>query len=234
MKQLLRSPLFLLGLALLLLNDFVLKEAFGNALTGKLSDFAGMFIFPLFWLALFPKYKRLIFVTCGLFFVWWKSPMSQAAIDGWNGLGVFQMGRVVDYSDLWALLMLPLAWRYADWNSSFRFTSFLHKIPPVVPLSLACFAFIATTLASPYYNYEPPKMYSFNYSKDSLEQRIYTLETISIYQHGENGVLAWNADSMMRVSTWGTDSIIGTVSIEEAISDTMTWGLAQITAYELK
>lgn len=46
------SPGFLLCLCLLLLNDFILKSEFHNALTGKLSDFAGLFIFPLFFSAL--------------------------------------------------------------------------------------------------------------------------------------------------------------------------------------
>lgn len=36
---LLLSPTFLVPLSLLLLNDLYLKAAFGNALTGKLSDF---------------------------------------------------------------------------------------------------------------------------------------------------------------------------------------------------
>ncbi len=60
--QILLSPEFLIGLLLLLMNDFVFKELFHNWLTGKLSDFAGLFIFPLFWSALFPKRKALIFV----------------------------------------------------------------------------------------------------------------------------------------------------------------------------
>lgn len=52
---------FLLALTLLLLNDFVLKETFANWFTGKLSDFAGLFVFPLFWITLFPNRKQLIF-----------------------------------------------------------------------------------------------------------------------------------------------------------------------------
>lgn len=51
-------PLFLVCLALLLCNDFWLKEEFSNVITGKLSDFTGLFIFPFFWSAFFPKYTR--------------------------------------------------------------------------------------------------------------------------------------------------------------------------------
>jgi len=41
------SPIPLVAIGLLLLNDHVLKEAFHNGLTGKLSDFAGLAFFPL-------------------------------------------------------------------------------------------------------------------------------------------------------------------------------------------
>jgi len=39
---------FIVGLGLLLLNDHVLKATYGNWFTGKLSDVAGLLIFPLF------------------------------------------------------------------------------------------------------------------------------------------------------------------------------------------
>jgi len=68
------SPAFLLGLFLLLLNDYFLKAVFHNWFTGKLSDFAGLFIFPLFWTALFPRYKKSIYyITAFLFRTYAKS-----------------------------------------------------------------------------------------------------------------------------------------------------------------
>lgn len=42
------SALPLLAVATLVLNDHVLKAAFHNALTGKVSDFAGCFFLPLY------------------------------------------------------------------------------------------------------------------------------------------------------------------------------------------
>ncbi|MBN2007155.1 MAG: hypothetical protein JXA21_27640, partial [Anaerolineae bacterium] len=42
----LTHPLCWLAVGLLLLNDHVLKRAAPSALTGKLSDFAGLFFFP--------------------------------------------------------------------------------------------------------------------------------------------------------------------------------------------
>ncbi len=41
-----RHPLLILSILVLLLNDHLLKAAAPSALTGKLSDFAGLFFFP--------------------------------------------------------------------------------------------------------------------------------------------------------------------------------------------
>jgi hypothetical protein len=57
--HLLVSPGFLGCLFVLLFNDFVLKQQIHNGLTGKLSDFAGLFVFPLFLTALFPNCDRM-------------------------------------------------------------------------------------------------------------------------------------------------------------------------------
>lgn len=51
----LASPAFVASVLLLLINDFVLKPQIGNAVTGKLSDFAGLFAFPFFWSAFFAR-----------------------------------------------------------------------------------------------------------------------------------------------------------------------------------
>ena len=45
-------PVPLAAIVLLIVNDHVLKQAFPGALTGKLSDFAGLVFFPLFLQAL--------------------------------------------------------------------------------------------------------------------------------------------------------------------------------------
>ncbi len=49
----LRHPLIVLLLVVWILNDHLFKELFGNALTGKLSDFAGVAVFPLIPVALY-------------------------------------------------------------------------------------------------------------------------------------------------------------------------------------
>lgn len=46
-------PLFLISIAILLLNDHVLKGAYGSWWTGKLSDLAGLVLAPLFLVGLY-------------------------------------------------------------------------------------------------------------------------------------------------------------------------------------
>ena len=48
-----RHPVVVAMLALWILNDHVLKDLFGNAWTGKLSDVAGLVVFPLIPLAVY-------------------------------------------------------------------------------------------------------------------------------------------------------------------------------------
>ncbi|RYZ53586.1 MAG: hypothetical protein EOO14_15270, partial [Chitinophagaceae bacterium] len=48
-------------------------------------------------------------LAAAVFFAWFKSPLSQPAIDGINLFSPWPLHRVVDYSDLLALCVLPLA-----------------------------------------------------------------------------------------------------------------------------
>lgn len=107
--QSLTSLPFLLCLGVLLLNDFYLKETFHNGLTGKLSDFCGLYIFPIFWSAFFYKKKNEIYIITALLFVLWKSPFSQTFIDFFS-LVIYPISRVVDITDLWALGVLPISY----------------------------------------------------------------------------------------------------------------------------
>lgn len=100
---------YLAALLTLLANDFLLKRVYGGALTGKLSDFAGLFAFALFAGAMAPRHARAICWAVAVVFTVWKSPLSQPAIDLWNAASALQIDRVVDYSDLAALAVLPFA-----------------------------------------------------------------------------------------------------------------------------
>lgn len=170
---------FLIGLILLLLNDFVFKNLFGNWVTGKLSDFAGLFIFPLFWAALFPRHKKKIFLLTGLFFIYWKSPYSQQLIDHWNGLGLLTISRVVDLSDLIALSVLPLAYYTLQCKENLKTLN----VHPVIPLIVAVFSFVATsTQQTVPFN----KRYELDFSKDTLSRRLSRIDTITIHNITRN------------------------------------------------
>lgn len=198
--KILTSHWFLIGLTVLLLNDFIFKELYGNWLTGKLSDFAGLFIFPLFWTALFPKHKNKIFVFTALFFIFWKSPFSQGFIDTWNNFIFFKIARVVDFSDLIALLTLPLAYIY-DRNKELIKVVQLH---PSISFFVALFSFMATSL--PLETIEFEKEYSFDFPKDTLESRLYFLPNIvnpieDYYALDSSGLFMVNKFSMDTVNS---------------------------------
>ncbi|MBX2924303.1 MAG: hypothetical protein KF746_19030 [Chitinophagaceae bacterium] len=106
-KDLIINPFFITGLALLILNDLYLKQQYGNFLTGKLSDFAGLLAFPMFIAAVFPRSKQWICLVTGAGFIFWKSPLSNPVIDAINLLPFVTIGRVIDYADYTAL---PVLW----------------------------------------------------------------------------------------------------------------------------
>lgn len=139
--KLLTSVWFIFGLVTLLLNDFILKEVYRNWLTGKLSDFAGLFVFSLFWTALFPKHKNKIFIFTAIAFVFWKSLYSQALINTWNNIGLWVIYRTVDYSDILALTILPLAYHIETLKEKIVAI----RITPFIPLIICVYAFVATS-----------------------------------------------------------------------------------------
>jgi hypothetical protein len=145
--SILTSPGFLITLSLLLVNDFYLKSAFGGPITGKLSDFAGLFAFTLSCLALFPQFAgRICALIAGLFTVW-KSGYSQPLLDLWNQIGIVRISRTVDLTDLVALSVIPIAYYYG--------TRIRREVPvPSWTVALiflvSAFAFTATSFRNKY------------------------------------------------------------------------------------
>ncbi|MGZ8551325.1 MAG: hypothetical protein ACXWV2_11710 [Chitinophagaceae bacterium] len=105
--ELLLHPLFLLSLAILLLNDLFFKYEFHNWFTGKISDVTGLFTFSVFFIAIFPSYKKVVIVLIAIIFCWWKSSLSTPSVNFFNYQLNILFHRVVDYTDLFALLVLP-------------------------------------------------------------------------------------------------------------------------------
>ncbi|MFB3389732.1 hypothetical protein [Flavobacterium sp. LAR06] len=110
--ELLTSELFILGIFTVLVNDFYLKYEFSNIITGKLSDFAGLFIFPFFLAVFFPKQILKIYCLTGVFFIFWKFQISDGFINWISQSLNLAFYRTVDSSDLIALSVLPFSYQY--------------------------------------------------------------------------------------------------------------------------
>ena len=179
-KQKLGNPVFLTALVLLLLNDFLWKRIFGNTITGKLSDFAGLFAFAYCFSCLLPSRAKMVHIATGLFFVIWKSPVVQPLIDGLNIIGI-PLVRVVDYTDLWALLILPLSYRCYSKANSYQ----VRAIAWNTILAISFFAFSATSqIRHPEQHMVPVhKVYTFELPLKELAQRT-NRETIKTVRSG--------------------------------------------------
>jgi len=139
----------LCSLALLLANDWYLKAAYGNWLTGKLSDFAGILLLALIAIALLPRHRWALAAGICVAFAWWKSPLAQPFIDFLHGVGLTRVNRVVDYTDLAALIMVPLAWRLVARRRYAGFKPHVVRLIAAVPMMALCLiSMTATSMAS--------------------------------------------------------------------------------------
>ncbi|MDN3672121.1 hypothetical protein QWY99_03435 [Flavobacterium branchiarum] len=137
-------PVFLVSLIILFFNDLIFKDVFHNYLTGKLSDFSGLFAFSFFWGTLFIERSRAIHLGVTLFFIFWKSSFSEVFID------FFGLYRVVDFSDNVALVSILLSYKLLQKVSV---PVRLHPVILRFVFLLSCFSFIATTQRPSYREY---------------------------------------------------------------------------------
>lgn len=164
--NILTSPASLLGLALLLLNDSILKRSFHNGLTGKLSDFAGLFIFPLFRAALFPRLRGAFCVLTAPLFIVWKTGLSRPLIGALSSGAHLRLPRTVDSTDLSALLALPASYVCGQRRPAIL----LPRFTPYVIAAVAVFAFTATRPVS--YGIEYNQTYFFDVPRQESFDRI--------------------------------------------------------------
>jgi hypothetical protein len=136
------SPFYIGAVAGLILNDHVLKQAFPGLITGKLSDFLGLFSFAVFMSVTMRHWIVGVHLAIAILFVLWKSPLSDIVIQGWNATMPFRIARVVDYWDLVALSVLPFSMLYLqrEWTTA------THGAARTVVVALfSVFAFTATS-----------------------------------------------------------------------------------------
>ncbi|MEQ8362110.1 MAG: hypothetical protein RH948_04520 [Cyclobacteriaceae bacterium] len=179
---------FLACLVTLLLNDFYLKAEYHNWLTGKLSDFSGLFVFVLFWTALYPDKKLKVYLFTGLLFIFWKSAYSQQFIDFFSNR-FFTIHRVVDLTDLYALAILPVAFFF---KPKYYFKL---KLSPVLLALLTLFSFCATSVPKPIQKFEHPQylifkseIVNFESPNDSTAYQIYNYDSVAIIEIKEIGI----------------------------------------------
>ncbi|MDX2174269.1 MAG: hypothetical protein SFY56_14295 [Bacteroidota bacterium] len=151
-SDLILNPYFLIGLFFLALNDFYLKWEFGNFLTGKLSDFTGLLIFPMFIAFIFPKLSKTVSFLSGLGFIIWKTPISEPFIQALNNICFININRVIDYTDLSALFILPFSHYLINYKlkDNLAKNKFIFKINKAIILLVSLFTFCATSIRREY------------------------------------------------------------------------------------
>lgn len=176
----LSSISFVICLLLLLLNDFYFKAYFHNFITGKLSDFSGLFVFAVFWATLFPGKKLFVFFSTALFFIYWKSPYSESFINFFS-THLFAIQRVVDVTDLMALLVLPVAWYMMERPSKQIYLN------PWISGLVSLFSFCATTMPNTMQSFEQPQYVLFkgvskipDSNRYDYDLKIYPLDTLTV------------------------------------------------------
>jgi hypothetical protein len=206
----------LILVCILLLNDFLLKDLFHNFLTGKLSDFVGLAALALFVYLLAPHVALPSVVLIGATFVWWKSPLSSGFIDFANSFLPFSIGRVVDPTDLAALIVLPIvvvlaqperAWapkRAWEWG--------------VAGLSIFAFAATADTIPT---DFRFRAEYSFTIPADSLVARIRRLNGPTILRRdnapGFGIEIPWRCSSGLYAETRVSPRADGSILLLEQL-----------------
>jgi hypothetical protein len=144
MKTKLLHPVFIVCLILLILNDWVLKAAFHNFITGKLSDFSGLFALPFLLSSLAPRQIKWIHCFVAALFIAWKTPLFEPIIKWLNDYQI-PVYRVVDYTDYIALPMVWMSYRIFQ-NTNAIQVKRIFAYPIVAITMLAC---MATSLPRP-------------------------------------------------------------------------------------
>ncbi len=165
----------LISLMLLILNDTLLKQIHPGWITGKLSDFSGIFLLILFLRAIFPKSTGRISLAVTLGFTFWKSGFSQPLIDAFNQCCQIKIGRVIDYTDLIALIMVPIAHLTFDNCRKFQVQFDILKLLRIPAILLTLFALTGTSVRYPYHHYAIRKI--------TVDEQVERGKIISVLNH---------------------------------------------------
>jgi len=183
-KYFLLNFVFLFCLFILLLNDHYLKYQFSNWLTGKLSDIVGIIMLPLLIAYVFPKLKQHSIWISVLLFAFWKLPFSQGLIDLYNEYSWMPTSRIVDFTDFYALLFLPVPYFIIKRIDSFHLLK-LNNVNPLWIFFPTVLTFMATSPPPSYYytrsngNLQCYKCHiTVNYSQDEIVEKLQKLDVV--------------------------------------------------------
>lgn len=183
-KYYLLNFIFLFCLVTLFLNDHYLKYEFSNWFTGKLSDIVGIIMLPLLVAFVFPKLKQHSIWLSALLFAFWKSPFSQSLISLYNEYSLIPTSRMVDFTDLYVLLILPIPYFIIKRIDNLHFFK-LNNVNPLLIFFPAILAFMATSPPPSYYYIRTNgnlKCYkcniTVNYNQDEIVKRFQKLDIV--------------------------------------------------------
>ena len=174
-------PLFWTALALLLVNDHILKRAhvLPGAITGKLSDFAGLLVAPVLLVALFRVRGRLgrmaVFacVAAGFTAIKLSRPLADA-VEAATAYTLLPWRLWCDPTDLVALAVLPLGWWLTACEDKLAAGPRLSLCLRVAGLVLGIFACAATSVVTERYR---GTAFLFNGTMRTRTLRLYRLQS---------------------------------------------------------
>ncbi|SFN07605.1 hypothetical protein SAMN05421594_0836 [Chryseobacterium oleae] len=153
-RNLILNYIFISCLAILFLNDHFFKFQYTSWFTGKLSDVVGIILLPMLLTYLFPKLKQYSVFVAGFLFAFWKSPYSENLIQLYNTVSPIPLHRVVDYTDLLVLLLLPVPYILIKNTRIIDHFAF-KKINPSFVLLPSMLILMSTSNGSRYFSYVP-------------------------------------------------------------------------------
>ena len=183
-KYYLLNFVFLICLLTLLLNDHYLKYELSNWLTGKLSDMVGIIILPLLLAFVFPKLKQHATWISALLFVFWKSPFSQDLINLYNQYTFIQTSRIIDFTDLYVLLLLPIPYFIIKRIDSLKSIKITNANPLLILLPTILTLMATSPPPSHYYTRTEGNLACYkcniivNYNQDEIVDKLRKLDIV--------------------------------------------------------
>jgi hypothetical protein len=220
---LLLHPALIVSVFALLLNDFYLKPMFHNWFTGKFSDFAGLFAFTIFWLAILPFHRRIVVATVVLFFLWWKSSLSAPFIVFLNYRMGIPIDRIVDHTDYIAIITVPLTFFLKPWHYN---PSLLRTAATWCVAIISFFAFTATTMLKKLTDDQRVKADKYVRTKKSEAKIITTLSEAGLKVEKDSAIYerVWNDDFYIKQNKEGQMRMIPLKDISTGIYKKIDYG----------